>query len=629
MKKFLKKILILFSFVIALYIIYLLTFQIYLNSSVILKQINRHPEKVIFSYDNATSIIPFRLVVKHFKVQGKTSSPYNVTADSITCWLSPVDLLEKRVSLYAFTAKGIEYSQESKKHRKRRLTLNKTQNKQRKGRASIHRKTLGKISKKKAKWEFKIYNAKLSDIRTISIDDYVFNGKVDGKVNFKKTFGKISLKKGKLNFRKGVVKLYRTGETVLSHFVVNLSFVLHPYPYKKVKGKKVLSFLDSELSFQNVSTMNLSFLQSYLKRSKFITINGGEGKLRGHILVEKGLFIPGSKIEYKGTIVTTRMLDYNLTGKSKLIWKVVKKKKQTIWKLTFDFLNIKLDRGKSPYLFDDRAHLSLWGKELKLGKSVSDFQASISLKNATLPDLTCYNAYIPAIAQTKIIKGAGKITSVFKMRHHDIINDGLIHLVAPKNEVNFQDLNLAGLIEIITHIGKSHLKNKSFPIHNTQLFLKNVSIINNKKLLAKNWWVKAIIEKGKLTPKKKNILKASFSIKSRDFWPFFLLYVHGKNKLPTGIIKLVKIPITDGYGKIVIGKKYFRLTDSLFYGEKLKIKATITKKNKEKKGAFLLQYNYSNKNTLVLGLEIRGKKKKLKFSDAQKWYKKYANSMKY
>lgn len=614
----------LFAVLILFFVFYCTLSSTVLNLDSIRQRMNKRPDKIEVSYTYGYSLFPCLFSLSGVHLIGKGTSPYEIKADTLSLWLNPFALLQRRISLYFPTVKDSRvtiFSAAYLRKKKQRSNMNNSPVLRTQGPDQGVQSIPDKRSRKR--WDIKISAASFQRVQEIRIDDFIFNG--EGMIHFSlfREADILAIPKGQFKVLSGEVKHVDTGKLVLRKTALTANFSIAPYEFQAIKGKKVLSNLHGEITLDDVIADDLSFLTTYFKKNRTITLSGGRGTLEGTVRISKGLFQKGSFLKYEGNSIDSHVSDYDIQGGGTVRWRVVLQEGKPIWELLVTLNSYNLSNGNAPYLFGESAFLQLTGHEFSVGQSVREFQANFTLKDGLLPDIACYNTYIPDTADCEILSGKGTLESEIILESTNRLGKGKIKLRAPQSKIRFQDNILQGALQIETFFGHSPLDKMKLNLEPTFLSLTKVIISDEQEVLVEDWWANLSISNGTIVTGTDKKITAEFSLKTRDFWPLFYIYVQSRTNLPDLLTRSISIPLTEGKGKITLGKNFTELRDLHLWGEHLEVDIVFRKMAELKHGAILCTYTGKKGKKHHLALHFDGLKKKYKLKGAADWFSTY------
>ncbi|MBN2383151.1 hypothetical protein JXQ70_09745 [bacterium] len=650
------------------YGIYFVAINIFLNTAHVQERLNPNPAKRKLGYQTVYSFFPFQFTLQDVTYVHSAKTAYRISADKLSFWLKPCALLNHEIYLSHCSVSGLEYEATSPKFartKKPDTTLQMSGNPR--GTGEVHqtkssrdgdlpKKTIEAETRtwqdlprsvkvptrqktspsglkkegqdlpkaKKKDWDFSLPDVQLVDLRKITYDNFQLETRGQGSITLKREGDLLSIPESHLFLEQSTIREMTTKNIVFEQMKLDLNCVLKPIRYKQIKGKERLHFLQAELDLHESLCPDLSFLEIYLKKADSVAIKGGRGSVKGSLSIQDGSFVPGSSLTYASQELEVSSLTDYFRGKGTVKWDITRDNSQTGWHVKVRFSHFELIREQKKHIYGTDNEVHLWGPETSITEPIQDFKASLTINQASLPDLSHYNTYFPDNTDLIIQKGLGTLTSKILLDDKNTLKQGQITLQTSQNEFLFQDMTLLGDMLLTARLGRSSLDDYQIELQPTTLELKNIRILHEHECVSKDWWGSFSVNKGLISPRAQQTLEADFTIKTRDLWPVLYLYLSIKDVLPDYLARSLKIPLTQGYGHICLAKD--RTEFDLFHleGKKLSLDARFRSQNKKIDAAVLLIYELNAKNKMKLGIELKDKKQKLIFEKAREWFKNYS-----
>jgi len=323
LSKFFKRFIVILIF---LELVYLVIFNIVLNTSYIQNKVNDIAAgKLQLKWKNAWTPYPSRFYIENLTVNGESGSKsWQSDIRNISANISLLPLMKHRMKICNVRFDDINYSEE-------KTYASAGSHQAAEGGQSDKNVTVSEEGSgiQEERWTVELNGVGLYGHHTVETDRIKgsLDADIDTDLSVSTEDGMLTVNKGKITIKINDMKGNK-GQKIIDKASLESSFKVAAVDLKKVRGRKLLKYLtlDSTVSAQ---MRDLDIFGKHLERIRGISLNG-KGALNGHIHLEKGKIIPGSKIDINASSLSVKRREYSARGNGKIALAVTKKSPDTV-----------------------------------------------------------------------------------------------------------------------------------------------------------------------------------------------------------------------------------------------------------------------------------------------------------
>ena len=489
-------------------LVYLLVFNIMLNSSSIKERVNRiNPDQFQLQWESAWTFYPSRLHFENLKATGESGAKeWQADIQFAAASVSLLSLLKHKIKICNMTIDNISYQSKEGKNFSGKQTEQQSEEKEAK--TGVISEDTGEIQKGKH-WIVELNGIHFRGRHHITTRQ--LKGELDGDID---TDLRLSTEDNMLSLNKGSIKIVatalhsRSGDEIIKQANLKGTFGIKPFNFKESSGGKLLKFItvDADISAQ---MQNLKIFNTQLQRIRKINLSG-KGMMKSHILFADGKLLAGTKIDIDADKLRVWRDSYAAQGKGSIDLAVTKENPDT--------LDGRIIFGEyKAFRYDDlhsgKVKVSLFsGKGLALYASSSATlypkpsgpipltSIGLSLPEASIGDIGLLQQYIPEKWGIELVNGDARVKAKAEIREKEA---GVsLKLLSNRAKINFEDQSIISDLDLSIHAGVSttpklqaDLTGSYIALNNTQLSSESKGKTSQSKL----WNTKLEVRKGIVT----------------------------------------------------------------------------------------------------------------------------------
>jgi len=452
---------------------YLVAANIYLNTDLAPKSINRNPEKFQLCWRSAWSLYPGMVVLYGAQVRGRSRrTEWYSGLDYVNARFELLPLRRRTVHLTGVNATGVEYRQ------RRRLLPGET------SRAPLSelppipefldtpggpRGLPDRARKPRRPWTV-VADIIRCDMEELWIDRFRLDGalRVETGMNLV-VRGPMEFPRVRLTMDSGELL---AGEGTIFHALgLDIEATLHPFVPKGARGLGFFRYLSGRFDLRSESA-SLFFLEAYFRKTPWLRFNdraGGRMQLR----LDHGRMQPGSTLEILNDHLDMAFLDRHLTGKARITGTVEEidgKAQSTVTAHLQDF-QLAPEGSAQPFARGRTATLVGSSAAVDLSNPFTDLKVLFDLPQAEILNLAFYNSMIPPGSRFRLLSGTGTLRYHLEGSQEERSLHGTIDLAVKKAAARFENYEMRGDFTLKTLLRQSSPRELLFDVSGTRLDL--------------------------------------------------------------------------------------------------------------------------------------------------------------
>ena len=488
-------------------LIYLVVFNILLNTTYVQKQVNNiEPEKFQLQWESAWTPYPTRVHIGKLTASGKLGSKeWQADVNSASASLSLLSLIGHKVKLCNVNIGDIAYTE------KPNLSADTAQSAitQKKNVDTTATMASGNDGEKKP-WDVELRGVKIHGHHTVETDQ--FKGELDGDIDTDLVVttkdSLLSIKDGKINIVINTLQNHK-GQEIVKQGKIKSVFKISPVNFREKRRGELLKYLALDIAI-SARMENLDIFDKQLQRIRKIQLSG-KGVLESQIHLSNGKLLPGTKLQLDASELSVKKRGYLVYGDGKIQLAVTKKSPDILdSKIRFgNFQTYRIGDGKEAD-GSGKKEISLFhGKGLTLNSKASSTLypkpstgAHVSYLGLVIPpvavdDLSHIQQYIPEKWGVEFYRGKGMLQGKVDMSEEEL--NVAINLLSKDAEIGFDKQRVQSDMDMAIKVKVSTAPKLHADLTGTYIALSNTKLSNQKKSdkrESKAWNTKLKIEQG-------------------------------------------------------------------------------------------------------------------------------------
>jgi hypothetical protein len=450
--------------------------------------INNKPEKRTITFDSAWTFVPGVAHVSGARVvnQGR-GNQLEIVVDKARAFVSPLELLVKRVHIMGLEAQGVEF-----RFRKRPQTMEEagereetapaiegiefepydgpTQEEEDRAKAE-KRKAEGEPPKREGEgWTIVFTGSKVRDVRDVWIDAIRLQG--TGKVAASVTVGpgrdkQVSIRSADVRYPEAAVVL--EGSTVAEDLALRVEGMMERFLTKRDKGKALLRKISAEVELEGRSTGRL--LNGYFSKAGWLEFQSEPRRANAHVRVEQGKLLAGSRLELAEGPLEAEFAGFIVQGQAAARLETVPGDGEVAIadvEVSFtDYGMRRLAEGDSVMKGTDLLIEARSPADLML-MPPDDFDGKLEFGEAMFPDLTFVNEMLPQGGGIEVRSGRGSVSGGFEIKESAAVQ-GSVKILTEELVVGAAGVENAGAVEVMIEVPDGNLNDLKFGVDRTRV----------------------------------------------------------------------------------------------------------------------------------------------------------------
>jgi hypothetical protein len=252
---------------------------------------------------------------------------------------------------------------------------------------------------------------------------------------------------------------------------------------------------------------------------------------------------------------------------------------------------------------------------LDLAGAGQDFDASLAMMNAEVPDLRVYNALLPDGAGFSILSGGGRLGLRLALSTATGKTRGTAFVTSNEARVQIQDLGVQGRVALQVPFSSPDLQSRHFDLDGVQVTLDQVVYGEGDEARSRPpWWARARIPDGSVVWGQPLSLHAAGAVEMKDSGPLIALFAQ-RNRVVKWFDNLLSVEGVTARGVLRIENGVVAVESLQAQGGKLELRSRMRFSKTSKTGDLLVRYG-----RLTAGVELLDGKRSFKLIRAQEWF---------
>jgi hypothetical protein len=471
----------------------------------------------------------------------------------------------------------------------------------------------------KPSWSAHIAGARLAGIREIGIDPFRLTGASQLEATFiYEPTGNLEVQRAALILPAGT--LLREGQPVAQKLAVKAEARIGPL----VVGSPGLAFLRQVSGSTEVRARisSLGFLDPYLRKVPWLALQG-EGDLDAAVRLDAGRLTPGSRLAVRVDRLRATLLDSLASGAGR-VTVAVDPQGRTAMRVDLDRFGLADLRqpGQPGYIRGRNLRLAASSTApLDLAVPRPDFDASLTLTDAMVPDLKVFDALLPAGAGFYLLSGTGRVGLRLALSTATRTTHGTASLASDSATVGFQDLEIQGRVNLQAPFSSPDLVGRHFDLDGARLTLDGISYRQAGDAAPSappGWWARAQLTDAAVEWGQPLSLRATGQVEMRDSGPLIALFAQ-RSKAVKWFDNVLSVEGVTARGVLRIDHGVVAIDSFQATGGKLEVRSRMSFSKQRKSGDLLVRYGH-----LSAGIEMLDGTRSFKLIRPQDWFERRA-----
>jgi hypothetical protein len=472
---------------------------------------------------------------------------------------------------------------------------------------------------RRSSWAVRIAGLRLNQIREIALGDDLLAGDAQANAAFSyRPDGTLAVQRLALTMPAG--RFQMGAETVAQALSLRLDARLDPSLLGQGSGLAVLRSVSGTAGLR-ARISSLGFLQPYLRKIPWLTLEG-QGLLSGDVRLDHGRLAAGSRLAVEASPVQAKIFDSLATGRGGVHVEVNGSPSAPLTSLRVHLDRFVLEAlrqpGRPDYIRGQGLRIAaVTPGALDLTAPMPDFDATLDLPDAEVPDLTVYNALLPAEAGFSIVSGRGRARLHLEASTATDRTRGTATLTSDAARVRFQNLELTGRLALDAPLVSPDFLSRRFDLKGTRLELNGVSYRNveaKDETETPGWWARAELSGGTIAWGAPLALRGEGKIEMKNPGPLLALFAE-RSRFLRWFNDALNVENITARGVVRIGSGEVQIESLQATGGPLELRSRMIFSKLQRVGDLYLRYG-----RLAAGIELRGGKRSFKLRRPLDWY---------
>ncbi len=240
-------------------------------------------------------------------------------------------------------------------------------------------------------------------------------------------------------------------------------------------------------------------------------------------------------------------------------------------------------------------------------------QARLRFADATLPDISRFNRYLPKNG-VRFLSGSGRIGADMRMHVADNRNGGTLTLAASAAALRLGEMVMRGDLSLDARLDAGRLDDPDFALPGTRIAIRRAAIVEPPDERVEGWWGTLDITRGKVGFGQPMDVAADADVAMRDIGPLLSMFAQHK-RFPRWIRRLVDA------GEATVSARVKMQGDSVIVdpvhasNERFDVKARLRLDDARPSG-----HLYARWGVFGMGMELDRGEREFHLAGAKKWF---------
>jgi hypothetical protein len=469
-------------------------------------------------------------------------------------------------------------------------------------------------------WSVRMAGVHLDHIHEIALGDSLLAG--DSQADFTFSYepdGTLDVQRAALRMPAG--RFQAAGATVAESLAVKADVRIEPSILGQTTGLAFLRYVSGTAALK-ARISSLGFLHSYLAKTPWLGLKG-QGSLNADVRLDHGRLTPGSRFAVGASPIQATIFDSLATGRGSVLVAVEPRgagSPRTALRVRFDrfVLEDLKQPGRPDYIRGQGLQLgAVTPSALDLTAPMPDFDVTLDMPDAEVPDLTVYDALLPREAGLWIVSGRGRARLHLEASTATNRTRGTAALTSDAARVRFQNLELSGRLALNAPLVSPDFAGRRFDLRGTRLTLDGVAYRNVEDGSGEEhtgWWARAELSGGSIAWGTPLSLRGEGKIDMKSSGPLLTLFAE-RSHLLRWFDDVLNVENITARGVVRVGDGKVQVESLQATGGSLEVRSRMIFSKTQRLGDLYVRYG-----RLAAGIELRDGKRNLKLRRPLDWY---------
>ena len=465
----------------------------------------------------------------------------------------------------------------------------------------------------------RIANARFSHVREVSLGQYLLAGDLQAETTFSYLpDGTLTVDRAALAMPAGTFRV--AGQPAAQNLFLKVETRIEPSILGKTVGLAFLRYVSGTASLRS-RINSLGFLEAFFQKTPWLSLQG-QGRLDADVRLDHGKLTPGTRISVNASPVRAKVFDSLATGLGTVNASVSPGKTGPLTTLHLRFDRFGLEdlrrKGRPDYLRGRGLRISAAAPgALDLTAPPPDFDATIDMQDAEVPDLAVYDALLPDQAGLAVTGGRGRARLHLEVSTATRKARGNATLTSDDARVQLQNLLLQGNLAVTAPLMSPDLDSRKFDLRGIRLTLDGVSyrdVAADAPAEPTPWWAHAAIESGSLVWGAPLSLRGQGKVDMKNAGPLLTLFSQ-RSRVLRWFDDVLNVENVTARGTLRMGDGVVEIESLQATGGSLEVRSRMIFSKDRRLGDLYLRYG-----RLAAGVELRDGQRNLKLRRPLDWY---------
>jgi hypothetical protein len=608
MRTLLKRALIgILAVAVALECVYLLAVNVFLNTDLAPKTINRRPERFEMRWSAGWSLWPGMVSLRDISLRGRSAHrDWYAHLDSVTTGFHLLPLFQHTVHLTSVRATGVDYRQ------RRRLLPGESSPiplaelapiPESLGAPPARPRPPGVAKPHAPPWKV-LADAIDCEVGQLWIERFRLTGPLQVSTPMRLVVrGELEFPRVRATMTSG--DLRAGDEKIFDGFGLDVEATIHPFLPRNARRLAFFHDLSGRFDLHSRSA-SLFFLEAYFRKTPWLRFNE-RANARMEMRLDHGRLQPGSTLEITNDHVDLEVLDRHLTGKGVILGKVGTMDGQAQSTITANLRDFQIApvgstetvaRGRS-------ATLVASSTAMDLSNPFTDLRVVFDLPEAEILDLKFYNSMIPPGSRFQLLSGSGLLHYHLEGSQEERSLHGNIDLTVKQAAAQFDKYEMRGGFTLNSVLRQASPRELLFDISGTRLSLHTEK---------SDWSAAFLFPRARMSFSEPMRVDAALQMEMLDTRPLVALFDALKGA-PNWLERMMIIENIRGSAALDVRRDAVAITDLDVTGKGLKALADLTLGKDTRNGILYLHFH-----GFSFGIALRKDDKDVKILRPLHWF---------
>ena len=471
-----------------------------------------------------------------------------------------------------------------------------------------------------APWTVRIAGVRLTGIREVALGTYLLAGDAQADATFLYLpDGTLAVQRAAFMMPSGRFQV--GGETVAQDLSLQADAQIEPSILGQTTGPAFLRYVSGTAGIR-ARISSLGFLRGFLQKTPWLALQG-QGGLQADVRLDHGRLNPGTKLAVQASPIRATIFDSLATGRGTVSIAVAPGKPSPLTSLQVRFDRFLLEdlkqKGRPDYLRGRGLRIAAVAPTaLDLTAPVPDFDATLDMPDAEVPDLAVYDALLPDEAGLSLVSGRGRARLHLAASTATNRTQGSVELTSDAAHIRFQNLDLAGRLALRAPLVSPDLNSRRFDLKGARLQLEGVTYRNleskDEPKVPEGWWARAELTGGSIAWGTPFSLRGEGKVDMKNSGPLLTLFAQ-RSRFLRWFDDALNVENLTARGIVRLGNGAVEVESLQATGGSLEVRTRMSFSKARRWGDLFLRYG-----RLAAGIELRDGQRSIKLIHPLEWY---------